>query len=613
MRSLNFIWGLVCCFMAVTATAQPYFITDCTPVSTCLKPGSCTHGIISASAEATNGCLSGALNYSWQLDLFNDQSINRLGGSNFFNDSLPVGTHRIIFKATDACFLSQTCEIIATVRDCLPPVVTANNVLSAPLDVGDSCRLRMSVSQFLINFNDNCTPKSQIKFGLRRLENGTGFPADTTVIFDRCNHGTNAVEVWAKDHGGLLTKVNTLVIVQDAQNLCPCDTMTPVIPDPPIPGQQQIAGCVYWPDSSGFEFPYSIVLQKTTQLHFPGFDTKCYELKTDSAVLAQSTFTLLKGDDPLYEVNTLDILKIQRHILGLTPLPNVFALKAADVNNSGSITVADLTVLRKVILGAFPEFPDVSSFQFFNGRIYKTTGKLEYFDTISTLPSVSPFNFLALKSGNVDQFTTQINHNDALDRTSMSISYEMQKLSATQGYLLFKADAAAQAVAGWQIGVQLPEGMRVDAAGNGTNWQQLPNGSLRILSNYTQKRDFIQGEVLVSIPYTITAQEATPLIELNTDFEGMWITETQNGNLNKQSISLHLATQSSSNEIQVSPNPVGAGQTIRLLGTGGNWRILHSSGKTLARGAESQQITAPMAAGLYFLETGDAVVKFVVE
>jgi Dockerin type I domain len=65
----------------------------------------------------------------------------------------------------------------------------------------------------------------------------------------------------------------------------------------------------------------------------------------------------LLDDSWLTGVDMLDVLKIQRHILNLTPLPNGYKMIAADVNKSNSITAADIALLRQLLLGAIQKFP----------------------------------------------------------------------------------------------------------------------------------------------------------------------------------------------------------------------------------------------------------------
>ena len=62
-------------------------------------------------------------------------------------------------------------------------------------------------------------------------------------------------------------------------------------------------------------------------------------------------------------VNSLDLLTIQKHILGLQPLITNNQKVAADVNGDTKINSLDLVTIRKVILGLDSQFPNgVKSF-----------------------------------------------------------------------------------------------------------------------------------------------------------------------------------------------------------------------------------------------------------
>jgi hypothetical protein len=63
-----------------------------------------------------------------------------------------------------------------------------------------------------------------------------------------------------------------------------------------------------------------------------------------------------KNDDAINGVSTADIVLIQRHILGLQKFTSPYQYLAADVNNSHTITAADISDIRKLILGINDSF-----------------------------------------------------------------------------------------------------------------------------------------------------------------------------------------------------------------------------------------------------------------
>ena len=70
-----------------------------------------------------------------------------------------------------------------------------------------------------------------------------------------------------------------------------------------------------------------------------------------------------KTDDYLNGVSTLDLLLIQRHVLGQSHLDSPYKRIAADINNDMQITAIDLIELRKLILGVYTELPNNDSWK----------------------------------------------------------------------------------------------------------------------------------------------------------------------------------------------------------------------------------------------------------
>jgi large repetitive protein len=71
-----------------------------------------------------------------------------------------------------------------------------------------------------------------------------------------------------------------------------------------------------------------------------------------------------KNNDYKNGVSTLDLVQIQKHLLGIKKLESPYKMIAADANNSKSITAIDLIELRKLILGIYTELPSNSSWRF---------------------------------------------------------------------------------------------------------------------------------------------------------------------------------------------------------------------------------------------------------
>ena len=72
----------------------------------------------------------------------------------------------------------------------------------------------------------------------------------------------------------------------------------------------------------------------------------------------------LRDDNPMNGVSTLDLILIQKHILGTEKLKSAYKMIAADINNNDDISVLDLIELRKLILGLYDKLPNNTSWKF---------------------------------------------------------------------------------------------------------------------------------------------------------------------------------------------------------------------------------------------------------
>ncbi|MDZ4705890.1 MAG: hypothetical protein SH848_18330 [Saprospiraceae bacterium] len=90
-------------------------------------------------------------------------------------------------------------------------------------------------------------------------------------------------------------------------------------------------------------------------------------------------------------LTTLDIIVIQRHILGLEILPRPFSWIAADVNNSGSITTLDIVLMRQVILGMSTSFGNVPIYRILPR--YALDSQAQFFDDFYTNPFTAVWHY----------------------------------------------------------------------------------------------------------------------------------------------------------------------------------------------------------------------------
>lgn len=121
------------------------------------------------------------------------------------------------------------------------------------------------------------------------------------------------------------------------------------------------------------------------------------------------TITPQRNDNPLNGVSTFDIVLISKYILGTLPFDDPYRLIAADVNQSGSVTVLDAIHMRKLILGQYSTFPNSPSWRFVPADYtfpVPTNPWHEEFPTNTVFApltaDVSGINFIGIKMGDVN-------------------------------------------------------------------------------------------------------------------------------------------------------------------------------------------------------------------
>ena len=116
-----------------------------------------------------------------------------------------------------------------------------------------------------------------------------------------------------------------------------------------------------------------------------------------------------KNDNHKNGLTTLDLVLIQRHILGLGDLDSPYKMIAADINNSQSISSVDLVILRKIILGIYDDFPNNRSWRFIDAQYNfldatdPWLGSVPEDYEITHLDSDMKIDFIGVKTGDVNE------------------------------------------------------------------------------------------------------------------------------------------------------------------------------------------------------------------
>lgn len=333
-------------------------------------------------------------------------STNVVLSSNFEpGDTLPVGTTRIRYVLTDStsntvvdsCLFSI---IVGMSTDTTtPPVVDSltfyidttgvtltDSTISVPVKVRNfdavmGFQFSLSIPDSLATFvgfsSDTTVLRGIDNFAFSStvrtvnwfdpLANGVTL-ADSTTIFtlriSRDSASTTCVPIQFKNEPSkiIATKASLTEIIPTTIDgvVCPDTTVTPPIDT--TDGPVSITGRIYREDSTGVKF----VTVNITPDSLDAVTTNANGEYAFDSLAVDQTYTIRPSLDSNHigGVNILDVVLIQRHILGRDTLDSPYKWIAADVNRSGSITVADILNIRRLILGALDSFPNNTSWRF---------------------------------------------------------------------------------------------------------------------------------------------------------------------------------------------------------------------------------------------------------
>jgi hypothetical protein len=357
----------------------------------------------------------------------------------------PWSTHKITWKATDGCHNYAVIVDIVEVKDkkaptpyCVP-LSTALMAIPAGSPAGTLPMVEIWARDFDKGAGDNCYANGELYFtffgwtkslftgdatGLHRNRDhffdANGFVANASNGAARARYLKGELQLWRaadRQSAYLFTKVgdhNVRVDVTDPhQNSDWCMTTLKVIcnnPTCPTSAGSRIAGTVKTAsdqpvsnvtvtiDADITEYPVSVTTPATG----------AYEKEVPQGL--DYSVTASKGGDYINGVSTMDLVMIQRHILGIQALDSPYKLIAADANNDGRVTAQDLTELRKLILGITNELSSNASWRFpVSAQTMNASNPFPFVEKIAISKMEADMtnqNFVAVKVGDVNGSVT---------------------------------------------------------------------------------------------------------------------------------------------------------------------------------------------------------------
>ncbi len=423
----------------------------------------CVRNYDSFSISATDDCTApDIISYTFKVDLgadgeFDypadgsyaegqtfDASIDAIGG-------LEIGTHVIKWIAYDGCGNYSTChqEIIVGKQDKAPTPYCHLGLSSAVMDEQYGCSVEFWATDFVAGGFDDCD--ANLNYLMIPYQDIFGDPADLeddlsveeslnmamanwTFGCDYIENGVSHVvelRIFTIDEDGRYDFCDASLTLND--NFDCCEDL--------LGGLSSIAGNVTT-DEGAFMEDVDINLMSNSP-EFPRIQSTSAEGSYMFANLpyeANYEITASNNEGTKQGVSTLDLVLIQRHILGITPLDSPYKIIAADINGNEAISAADLLQLRKLILGLYADdkLPNNESWRFVDNAFSFVDAAQPFpFDEMVNVNELSYAmynqNFIGVKIGDVNGSYTGLVTGDAQVRSANNFEIGITDLAFKAG------------------------------------------------------------------------------------------------------------------------------------------------------------------------------------
>ncbi|HLF63787.1 MAG TPA: T9SS type A sorting domain-containing protein, partial [Saprospiraceae bacterium] len=284
------------------------------------------------------------------------------------NWPLPGGVkdyHRVLWSVEDGCGNLSTCEYLFRLEDCKQPSPVCVGLSSVVMPSSGS--VTIWAKDFDASSFDDCTAREDLLFSF------SGTTYQPSRVFDCAAIEVNGspsflVEIWVADEGNDQNCngfVSPLGIEWGERNKDFCTTFIVIDDNEGVCGDGA-GGVVETEEQETVELVTVSLTNPVTGQLMATYTTTENGLFHFVNPLTGYEITSERNDDHKNGVSTLDLVKIQKHLLGIQLLDSPYKLIAADANNSESVSALDLVEIRKLILGLYNEFPKNESWRFVN-------------------------------------------------------------------------------------------------------------------------------------------------------------------------------------------------------------------------------------------------------
>jgi len=332
--------------------------------------------------RATDSCTpEDKISYSYRVDLGGDGTYTTTRKARTLQENLTVGTHAVEWTVEDQCGNTGVCVQRVIVRDTIKPTPYCLSSITTVL-MPSTLSVAIWAKDYNIGATDNCTKKLKFTFGLNppvdtKIKHFYKPSGNGSVIATEAEYNAGLAESWdpvlctsgrVYDCDQLGLRDIVIYVHDDSGNYDFCTVKIRIQDNTGNCGLSRLAkadGVVSTPKGElMFDVEVTLLSVNSTETLVDITNDNGQYLKVGLAGNVEFAVQAYKTDDYLNGVSTLDLVLIQRHILGIEKITDPLLFLAADINNDKRITAGDLSDLRKVILGVNSAFTNNTAWKF---------------------------------------------------------------------------------------------------------------------------------------------------------------------------------------------------------------------------------------------------------
>jgi hypothetical protein len=285
------------------------------------------------------------------------------GGLPYNSDCLSEagGYHRVLWSVEDGCGNLTTCEYLLRLEDCKAPSPVCIEGISTAI-MPNTGEVVLWANEYNASSIDDCTPSENLLFSFE------GDVFQPSKVFSCENIPTfgaeHEIDIWVADEGS--DKNCDGQIEWSERNKTFCTTTIVITDNDGVCGSGNIISGEILTHADLEPVEMTTINLTHPSISFPGVVTAENGQYTFSNVPADGPYTITpyRNDNHQNGVSTLDLVRIQKHLIGTELFTDAYQYIAADANNNQEVSAIDLVEIRKLILGLYSEFPNNTSWRF---------------------------------------------------------------------------------------------------------------------------------------------------------------------------------------------------------------------------------------------------------